>query len=169
MSPALLRRLPALPLACLVLSVAWAGSALIRAVRLTPMAKHAATAALPGEFAHPQRAAPRASILAATLDRNPFHPERRRPTQPFLMPGEEVVKPPSDSVAAPAAALRLVGTAVVGEGGFAMCQWGSEPPRLVRVGASMNQLTLELVAPGRAVFRASGGKRIELRVAKAGT
>lgn len=163
-----LRRLPFLPLALLSLSAGWAGSALLRAVRITPTEESPGGLEALDAVAAVSRAKPGGSALAPALELNPFHPERRRPTQRFLMPGDSVPAASPDSAAVQAQALRLVGTAVVGNGGFAMCQWGTEPPRLVRVGATVNEITLELVAPGRAVFRAAGGKRLELRVGKAG-
>jgi len=111
-----------------------------------------------------------AARLAAAVDRDPFHPERRRPAVRFRLPGEAL---PADSAAAAAGAtgpFLLIGTAVLSEGGgFAMCQWGSEPAKLVRVGERVGNLTLELVARGRATFVDAAGRRTEVRVPKAGT
>lgn len=53
--------------------------------------------------------------------------------------------------------------------GFAMCQWGADPPRLVRIGESVGGLTLKGIQPGRAIFLTGGGKRYEVQVPKAGT
>jgi hypothetical protein len=101
-----------------------------------------------------------------------YRPERRRPAERFRLPGER------SSAGVPAAALpaiRLIGTAVIGRGGFAMCQRGVDAPRLVRVGERFGELTLRSVQQGRAVFRAADGTSVEVRVmpaasvAKAGT
>jgi hypothetical protein len=113
-------------------------------------------------------ATPRAS-LAAAVDNDPFHPERRRPAERFRLPGEAE---PSDTLAAGegAASMRLLGTAVLAEGrGFAMYQAGAEIPRLVRVGETVGELTLKRVEQGRAVFRTRAGRAIDLRVPKAGS
>ena len=110
-----------------------------------------------------------ATRLAAAVDQDPFHVERRRPAVRFRLPGEALAQ---DSVPAAAAGtpFLLIGTAVLAEGrGFAMCQWGSEPPRLVRVGERVGDLTLRVVARGRATFTDGNGRRMEVRVPKAGT
>lgn len=111
-----------------------------------------------------------AARLAAAVGKDPFHVERRRPAVRFRLPGESQ---PSDSAPpAPSAAgsFLLIGTAVLPQGrGFAMCQWGADPPRLVRVGERVGDLTLKQVARGRATFVDGGGRRMEVRVPKAGT
>jgi len=108
--------------------------------------------------------------LAAAVGRDPFHPARHRPAVRFRLPGEAL---PSDSATrAPAAAtpFLLIGTAVMSEGGgFAMCQWGNDAPKLVRVGERVGDLTLKLVARGQATFVDAGGRTLEVRVPKAGT
>jgi hypothetical protein len=107
--------------------------------------------------------------LAAAVGKDPFHPERRRPSLRFRFPGEGSPSPATDS--APAATVfKLIGTAIMPEGrGFAMCQWGAEPPKLVRIGETVGTLTLKKVEPGRAVFLTTGGKRFEVQVPKAGS
>jgi hypothetical protein len=50
-----------------------------------------------------------------------------------------------------------------------MCQVGAEPPKLVRIGERVGQLTLKGIEPGRAVFLTAGGKRYEVQVPKAGS
>ncbi|MDP1858414.1 MAG: hypothetical protein Q8K82_07085 [Gemmatimonadaceae bacterium] len=108
-------------------------------------------------------------ILAA-VEMDPFHPERRRPTSRFRLPGDVAL------VGAPAAtpsgdnSVRLLGTVLGAAGGsFAMCQRGAEPPRVVRVGQSIGELTLRQIEQGRAILTDANGERVELVVPKAGT
>lgn len=109
-----------------------------------------------------------AARLAGAVDRNPFHPERRRPGERFRLPGE------GDSAAIGAekvqpAALMLIGTAVLPEGrGFAMCRWGGDTPKLVRIGERIGDVTLREVKRGVAVFTSATGERLELKVQRAG-
>jgi hypothetical protein len=111
-----------------------------------------------------------AALLTAAVGHDPFHPERRKPALRFRLPGEGL---PTDSAAtapAPGGPFLLVGTAVMSQGGgFAMCQWGSEPPKLVRVGERIGTMTLKGVARGQATFVDATGRTVEVRVPKAGT
>jgi hypothetical protein len=104
----------------------------------------------------------------AALTADPFRPDRRPAPVPFRMPGEALpgaeAEPP-----APVQAIVLIGTAVSDGGGFAMCQIGSEPARLVRLGERLAGYTLRSVGQGRATFRTETGQVIEVRVARAGT
>jgi hypothetical protein len=160
---------PTVALALLVASVVLAGWSFRRALltdtlpapaRVSPAAS-TATADPPVPLATAQ--------LAAAVGKDPFHPERRRPSLRFRFPGEG--SPAAAAAAAPAAAaFKLIGTATMAEGrSFAMCQWGTEPPKLVRIGESVGDLTLKKVEPGRAVFLTAGGKRFEVQVPKAGS
>jgi hypothetical protein len=111
-----------------------------------------------------------ASRLTAAVAKDPFHVARRRPAVRFRLPGEAL---PSDSTAATtetAGQVQLIGTAMLPHGhGFAMCQWGAEPARLVRVGERVGDLTLRFVGRGRATFVNRQGRSMEVRVPKAGT
>jgi hypothetical protein len=111
-----------------------------------------------------------ASRLTAAVAKDPFHVARRRPGVRFRLPGEGMQ---SDGVPATADAggqVQLIGTAVLPHGhGFAMCQWGAEPARLVRVGERVGELTLRFVGRGRATFVNREGRSMEVRVPKAGT
>lgn len=113
-------------------------------------------------------AAPNAAQVLAAVDSDPFHPERRRPTERFRLPGEAITA----EVAAPtpaAAPLVLLGTVVLAEGrSFVMCQQGSDQPRIVRVGESLGDYTLRSVQQGHAVFVTRRGEQVELRVPKPG-
>lgn len=78
------------------------------------------------------------------------------------MPGTDDQEPASRGLPV---ALRLLGTVVSPGGeGFAMCQLGQEPPKLVRPGARIGALTLRSVAQGRALFLSPEGDEFEVRV-----
>ena len=109
-----------------------------------------------------------AATLAAAVGKDPFHPERRRPAQRFRLPGEALQAAVDSSGAK--LAFKLIGTAAMAEGkGFAMCQWGEEAPKLVRIGDTVGGLTLKRVEPGSALFLTSAGKRYQVQVPKAGS
>jgi hypothetical protein len=107
--------------------------------------------------------------LAAALSKDPFHLERRKPRERFRLPGESLPAAAA-SPETTGSSFQLIGTAVMPEGrGFAMCQWGADPPKLVRIGERVGTLTLKTLAQGRAVFVDAGGRTMEVRVPKAGT
>jgi hypothetical protein len=114
------------------------------------------------------RSEPMVAELNAALTSDPFRPERRPAPVPFRMPGEALSGNDADQPA-PAQSIVLIGTAVSDGGGFAMCQIGSEPARLVRLGERLAGYTLRAVGQGRATFRSETGQTIEVRVARAGT
>jgi hypothetical protein len=140
-----------------------------RALSVRPMPEPFVSEARRSQGSTDRPVATPSASLAAAVEGDPFHPERRRPAERFRLPGEAG---PSDTLAAAdgAASLRLLGTAVLAEGrGFAMYQAGAETPRLVRVGETVGELTLKRVEQGRAVFRTRAGRAVELRVPKAGS
>jgi hypothetical protein len=107
--------------------------------------------------------------LANAVQAAPFRPQRKAPTQRFRLPGDSAVALKEPSLE-PGADFRLIGTAIMAEGrGFAMCQLGAEPPRLVRIGDRIGEMTLRRVGQGRATFADAAGRRIELQVPKAGS
>ena len=107
--------------------------------------------------------------LLIAVGKDPFHPERRRPGRRFQLPADQAAlaaRRLEDQTTA--ASLRLVGTAVNGDGGgFAMCAWQGGTPRIVRVGERVSGWTLVKVTPGAAEFTTPGG-RVVVRVPKAG-
>jgi hypothetical protein len=112
-----------------------------------------------------------AALIARTVDRDAFHPERRRPTIPFRLPSETAAAAARSAASAPPPPppLRLVGTVITpGGDAFAMSQLGEETPRVVRVGGTLGGFTLRRIEPGRAVFTAPNGETTDLRVPKAG-
>ena len=110
--------------------------------------------------------APPAIALQAAVDADPFRVDRHRPAQRFLLPGTRVAR--TARVASPT--LVLAGTAVYpGGGGVALVRVaGRTGTVMVRVGATVEGLTLRSVAPDQAVFARSNGATIMLRVPKAG-
>jgi hypothetical protein len=155
-----------------VISAALMTRSLVRAIVLTPLPSP--SAAHGSHDAAQEGAVPAVppALSAAAVRHDPFRPERRPPSERFRLPGEGE---PKSGDTAPTPAIRLIGTAVIGDGGFAMCQRASEAPKLVRVGEKFGELTLRSVQQGRAVFRAADGTSVEVRVipaaavAKAGT
>ncbi len=148
-------------------TAAWS---LCRAVRLDPLPT-ALPAGNDGTLAALRRPSDvPAEVLAAAIDEDPFHPERRRPATRFRFPGEALSAGDSAHGVSMAPSFILIGTAVLPEGrGFAMCQWAGDAPKLVRIGEHIGDLTLHSVAQGKAVFFTAAGKRLEVQVPKAGT
>lgn len=145
----------------LALSLVGAGIATWKAVELDPAPAPLAQAR--GETAATERDPP-AEISdrdpGALLDRNPFHPERRRPSQRYQLPVEE----PEDrnGTRAPGT-LRLTGTILYpGGGGAAIVKQGGQPSQIVRRGAAIGALTLTSVERGKATFAAPDGSPVVL-------
>lgn len=112
-----------------------------------------------------------AEEVLVAVDKDPFHPERRRPTRRFRLPSERVQ--PGRRTAAPRVGLpgsmRLTGTMVYPEGGgAAMLSQPGRPTRMVRVGEQVGELTLVEVGREQAVFTAPSGSRFVVRVARPG-
>ncbi len=159
---------PAAALAAFMMSAGLALWSLGRAVDLDRLSSVASAASIPRLSGAGHRQPLASAELDKAVGKDPFHPERRRPAIRFQLPGEG--PPASGEAAAEPTPFKLIGTATMPEGrGFAMCQWGADPPKLVRIGESVGDLTLKAVEPGRAVFRTSGGKRYEVQVPKAGS
>jgi len=106
-------------------------------------------------------------VLAA-VDKDLFHPARRRPGRRFGVPASGAVAAAS---AQSSSAVRVIGTAVSqdGAGGFAMCALGAGTPRIVRLGERLGDWTLSKVTPGAAEFATANGTTVVVRIAKVGT
>ena len=165
------RRLPhGLPLAAnaaLAVAALLLGAALWSALRIAPLppvtpSASAGTLTLAGT-SRDVMAATAASPHALASD--PFSPGRR------LTPEPSVTRTVSrDATPAPEApTVRLLGTVMRGGSGFAVCQIASDPPRTVRVGETLGELTLITLDRGRAIFRAANGTRVELSLTPPGT
>lgn len=138
------------------------------AIEIEPMLLGAPGVLPPVSVPRPASDVPAARLVRA-VEKAPFRAGRTAPTERFRLPGEAsiVAKVPSDQPSGP---FQLIGTAVIAGGrGFAMCQQGGEPPRLVRIGERIGELKLEHVTQGRAIFADASGRRTELRVPKVGS
>jgi hypothetical protein len=142
-----------------------------RAIRVDQVGGASLRAAdLPPAAAPPVREVYALGRLMDAVAKDPFHPERRAPAVAYRLPGEMPVATHSVSARQDGNGLRLVGTAVGGDGGgVAMCQWTGGSPRLVRVGEQVLGLTLTRVRPGSAEFTTESGTTVVLRVPRTGT
>jgi hypothetical protein len=100
----------------------------------------------------PVRARPAPRILA----NDPFRAGRALPTEHVAEVAPDTVLPVS------VVAIRLIGTVVLRSGSFAICQLPADAPRIVHVGERLGELTLIILEPGRAVFQAPKGARLDL-------
>lgn len=142
----------------LVLVTAWHA---LRRVDVQPLA--GATSAS-SDSAGPQSSQEPYSLtrVLTALDKDPFHPQRRRPARRLQSAGGNVA-------ANSTLAVLVIGTAVSADGrGFAMCAWGGAPPRIVRVGERIGDWTLRAVSQGAAEFTSSTGVNAVVRIAKPG-
>jgi hypothetical protein len=165
------RRLPrGLPLvadAALAAATLLFGVALWSALRIEPVsplapAVQAGTLTLAGSARDPASAA---AASPHALASDPFSPGRRLRPDPsatitVTQAATPVVAPPT---------VRLLGTVMRGDSGFAVCQVASDPPRTVRVGETLGELTLITLDQGRAIFRSANGTRVELSLTPPGT
>jgi hypothetical protein len=144
----------------MVASVATAMWSVRQAVRTEPLPALEQPPAAGDVERTERRAATRVNIAAAA-DADPFHPERKRPDEPYRFPGEVTQTQPQSGPRAQQ--LRLMGTVVATRGGgFVFCQIGSQPPQLVHIGGQIGPYTLKTVEAGRAVFTGPGGTPLEL-------
>ena len=136
-----------------ILSALFAGWSVLRALRIDELPTSADATAL-GDVQVAARARPPRVDIAAAVDADPFNPSRQRPTEVYMLPGELVVPaalPRTEQV-------RVLGTVVSTTGaGFAMCQLGSEPPTIVRIGEKIGVYTLKRVSRGSATFAGPAG------------
>lgn len=114
--------------------------------------------------------APAPDVVLAAVERDPFHPERRRPGTRFRMPGDR--REPVRVAARPPAlppTLQLTGTLVYPDGGGVALLRDQGQSRMVRVGERIGNFTLQRVARELAVFRAPNGTDVVVRVPRAGS
>jgi len=148
--------------AALLVIVAW------RAIRLDVVRPLEAAAPAQADVSPAETPRERYSLtrILASLDKDPFHPARRRPARRLQVAGGSDVVP---MVAERGLAVQVIGTAVAADGsGFAMCAWGGAPPRIVRIGERVGDWTLRSVTPGAAEFTSISGATTVVRIAKPG-
>lgn len=136
-----------------------------RAIQLDPLPAARASSVVAGAVSATRSSAQVDLTPAVELD--PFRPDRRRPPARYPVPGD--APPPSEKppVTTPNV-MTLVGTVMSLDGSsFAMVGVAGSPPRVVRVGQTIGDLTLKKIEQGRAVFRSAEGEVIELTVPKA--
>jgi hypothetical protein len=117
------------------------------------------------------------SRLMEAAERNPFHPERRRATARYRLPGEPVPHAATEHVPHPppdahvhGAPLRLLGTGSRTDGqGFAVVERLGGPSRLVRVGETFEGYRLRSVARRSARLVGPDGSMLEINVSTDGT
>ena len=142
----------------LAVSLALLAVATARAIHIEPLPAGNDAGAWPEaipEF-EPVPGLPHAQYAAA-VDRDPFHPERRRPATRFMLLAEAGPAPAEAQPAPPATAnrppLRLLGTTVLPDGrGLALLARDGEPPRLLRLGESWDGMELRRVSRGSAML-----------------
>jgi hypothetical protein len=90
-------------------------------------------------------------MLLAAVGKDPFRPDRQRPSTRYLLPGHR--PPPRPPGRLPYAGIQLLGTAVLSAGGdLASLQIPGKPPQVVRVGQEFAGLTLLRVERGVATL-----------------
>lgn len=104
--------------------------------------------------------------LTLAVDNDPFQPERRRPDEPYRMPGEEVEEPEAPPPPPPPPPFQLLGTAEVGEGGIAVLRVEESLPRVMEVGEFVMGYRLDAVK-GDAATLTGQGRTLTLTVAQA--
>lgn len=155
-------------LALLAVSVLVTLGAGVRAWRLSPLPGPEAIPATPALEDVPDVEREQLWTAVRAVERDPFHPERRAPARRYLLPEDDGRGVFTAGVDAPQGPLRLVGTAVSDAGGgFAMCQLGGDPPRIVRVGETLGGFTLRSVLRGKAEFTREDGTAMTLAVPSA--
>jgi hypothetical protein len=110
-------------------------------------------------------------VIDVAVERDPFSPSRQAPATRYgVAPIAGAGVAVAANVVAERAAVRLVGTVLDANGeSFVLCQLGSAPARILRVGQKLGTYVLKSIAQGAATFVTDGGDRIELRVPKTGS
>ena len=142
----------------LAASIALLAVATVRGIRVEPLPADAGAGALREAIpeAGPVPGLPHEQYAAA-VDRDPFHPERRRPATRFIVSAGVASAAADPQPAAPAKVdrppLRLLGTTVLPDGrGLALLVRDGEPPRLLRLGESWDGMELRRVSRGSAML-----------------
>ena len=105
-----------------------------------------------------------AEIVREAASRSPFDMEA---PMPAVVPLSAVVQ---QSLAAPIARPRLVGTVVQGrDGGFVIIELPDGRMQLIRMGERAGELRLRSVGAGEAVFDDARGNRVSLRTPRPGS
>jgi hypothetical protein len=133
-----------------------AAAAVIGAIRLAPLP----TAATDDGMVAVRRAAtvrpaadsariPEVLVLSA-VSRDPFRPDRQRPSERYLLPSE---RRPAMLLQRPVLQVRLIGTVMGPGGGAAALQQPGRAPRMLEVGDSIDGYRLLRVEAGSAALQ----------------
>ena len=159
MNASMLSRSTAVRVAAVVLlaSLVTSGRMVVAGVRAdaTPSQPPARIADLGASAASRNRMS---SNLEDAIDNDLFSPTRTPPAHAFKMPGE-----PSDSGRAEPPKPVVLGTAVTVDGSsFATCQFGTDNPRIVRVGDRVGEYVVKSIARGKVGFQRVGSGRVDV-------
>ena len=164
-------RLPQAPLirtAIVTLVVAFAVllTALVRAVRITPV--EAATGVTKTELARITSTPPAPDIdLGAVGANGIFQPDRNAMPYRYRMPGESA---PNDAGVPEPIKPVVLGTVLSTDGShFATCQLPGGRPTVVRVGDKLGEYTVLAIDRDKVAFKNAAGKTIEITVTRPGT
>lgn len=109
----------------------------------------------PGLSISPEPAGKAEGVSMAVLEavaRDPFRPDRTRPARRYQLPGDRVAGARS-RLSAAASRMRLIGTAMLSDDvGLAAIEIPGRPGRVMRVGETVEGLTLISVTRGVATF-----------------
>jgi hypothetical protein len=155
------------PISLATIGVGFVGAIAVRAVQLDPLPMVASV-----ELVDTASAAPRTRLttdITPAVDLDPFRPDRRKPAVRYAVPGDVVQTPAETPPQTAQRAIALAGTVTSLDGSsFAMVTIAGAPPRVVRIGQTVDGLTLKSVEQGKAVFRSANGDLVKLTVPKAG-
>jgi type IV pilus biogenesis protein PilP len=151
----------------LVLTFALAVTALVRAVRLTPVeaSETSASAALVRATSTPL--VPEIDVEAVGAN-DIFQPDRNALPYRYRMPGEPA---PGDGAPAPDLPKPTVlGTVLSTDGShFATCQLPGGRPTVVHVGDKLGDYTVVAIERSKVVFKTASGARLEVAAIRPGT
>ena len=150
-----------LALAALVLSIAFSGWSLTRAVRIDPVPPGAPLRfSTAGAVMTPDPTTP--PDVVSVVSMNVFAPERTAPARRFRLAGYAQEKP---SAEAPKPV--VLGTALsTPERSFAIVRVGDVGPQIVRVGNTIAGFTVKSIERGLVVFAAPTGERLAISAGK---
>ena len=155
-------RLAALCCALTIAILAWTTSEALRPPRHRPIAI-LASPVVPSPI--DQTDAPPAELIENAIDHDPFSTPQQRSASPPVSSSPTA----APSISTPEV-LRLVGTVVDSSGGsFVLCQLGTAPARVLRIGQELGPYELHSISQGAAIFLTADGQRLELRVPKTGS
>jgi hypothetical protein len=101
--------------------------------------------------------------VMVAVEHDPFRENRQRPNERYRLPGEEIPEEPPPPPIPPAPPIRVLGTAMMPEGGVALLQVQESPPKVYKLGETLFGYTLARVGQGTATMEGPG-RTVTLRV-----